>query len=373
MLAIAIAAVLSAAQIQTVETSVLRSMADRQIPSVVVRVDVGGRNVYTEAFGNRDVADRLAADDDTRYQYGSITKQFTAAAVLALQEEGKLSIDDRVGKWQPAFAKFPITIRQLLIHSSGIADYTAREWYLKEYFANPFVNYEPLLKWSASEPLDFAPGTKAQYDNAAYVVLARIVEKASGKKFFDFLHDRFLQPLGMTSVAPQTFFRIEPDTAKGYMFDSPALEAVGVKNAGGLIPAIPWNLEQADGAGFLVGDAADLQKWDDALLDNRLLTGSAEKLFYTAGKLNNGNPAFTGPENPAHRPAEYCYGGVAHFSTNGFDAYGANGGTPGFLAFTITIPAKRMAVTILTNHGADLDNSKLTSPVLAALLAGDGR
>ena len=362
------AAALSAAQIQRLETSVRQSMADRQIPSVVVRVDVGGENVYTKAFGDRDVADGLPADSDTRYQYGSITKQFTAAAILALHEDGKLSIDDRVGKWEPAFAKCPITIRQLLVHTSGLADYSSQEWYLREYFANPFVGYEPLLKWSASQPLDFVPGSRAQYDNAGYVVLARIVEKASGKKFFDFLHDRFLQRLGMTSVAPQTFFRLEPNTAKGYMFDFPELERLGVKGAGGLMPAIPWNVEQVDGAGFLVGDAADLQKWDDALLEHRVLTGNAEKLFYTAGKLNSGKSAFTGPENPAKRPGEYCYGGLAHLVTDGYDAYGANGGTPGFLAFTVTIPGKQMAVTVLTNHGADLDNSKTTGPILAALL-----
>lgn len=173
----------------------------------------------------------------------------------------------------------------------------------------------------------------------------------------------------MTSVAPQTFFRIEPDTANGYMFAAiPELGAIGLKSKDELVPAIAWNLEQADGAGFLVGDAADLQKWDDALLAHRVFTGAAEKLFYTAGRLGNGKPAYTGPENPAHRPAEYCYGGLAQFSGTGYQAYGANGGTPGFLAFTATIPAKHIALTILTNHGADLDNSKLTTPVLEALV-----
>ena len=342
-------------------------MTERQIPSVVVRVDVGGTNVYAKAFGYRDVANRAAADDATRYQYGSITKQFTAAAILALQDDGKLSIDDRIGKWMPAFAKFPVTIRQLLVHTGGIADYSDAEWYLKKDFTNPFVNYGPLLTWSASQTLDFPPGSKAQYDNAGYVILARIVEKASGKSYFDFLRDRFLQPLGMTSVAPQTFFRLEPNTADGYMFAS-SLEAFGVKGNGALMPALAWNLEQVDGAGFLVGDAADLQKWDNALLNRRVLTGNAEKLFYTPGALDSGKPAYTGPENPARKPGEYCYGGLGRFTISGFETFGANGGTPGFLAFTATIPAKQMAITILTNHGADLDNSKLTNPIVAALL-----
>lgn len=368
MIAAVLAAALTAPQIREIESSVRRSMTERQIPSVVIRVDVGGKNVYSKAFGYRDVADRVPANVETRYQYGSITKQFTAAAILALQQEGKLSIDDRIGKWLPAFATFPVTIRELLVHTGGIADYSSQAWYLKGDFTNPFVDYGPLLAWSASQPLDFPPGSKAQYDNAGYVVLARIVEKASGKKYFDFLSEHFLKPLGMTSVAPQTFFHIEPDTARGYMFAAPEFEAIGLKSGGGLIPAIPWNLEQADGAGFLVGDAADLQKWDNALLQHRVLTAGAEKLFYEEGRLNNGKPAFTGPENPAHRPGAYCYGGLAHFENAGTSAYGANGGTPGFLAFTATIPSRQMAVTILTNHGADIDNGKLTGPILKTLL-----
>ena len=101
-----LAATLSVAQVQTIESSVRQSMAARNIPSVVVRVDIDGKNVYAHAFGDRDVTDRLPATESTRYQYGSITKQFTGAAILTLASEGKLSLDDRVGKWIPAFGHF---------------------------------------------------------------------------------------------------------------------------------------------------------------------------------------------------------------------------------------------------------------------------
>jgi CubicO group peptidase (beta-lactamase class C family) len=364
-----LASTLSSVQANAIAASVEESMMQRQIPSVVVRVDRDGANVYAHAFGNRDVADGLPANLSTRYQYGSITKQFTGAAILTLANEGKLSLDDPLGKWQPQFAKYPVTLRQMLVHTSGIADYSGEEWYVRKDYTNPSIGYDPLIAWSASQPLRFTPGTKAEYDNAAYTILARVVEKASGMQYFAFLSKAFFQPLHMTSVAPQTFFKIEQDTARGYMVPQPEIAAAfGISSGAALVPALAWNLEQVDGAGFLVGDAADLQKWDDALLSGSILAGATGQQFRAPGHLANGKPTYTGPENPAHKPGIYLQGGLGLFEVDGVPVYGANGGTSGFLAFTATIPSKHLSVTILTNHGADLDNSKTTMPVLRALL-----
>jgi D-alanyl-D-alanine carboxypeptidase len=360
---------LSSLQIGAITDSVKESMTQRQIPSIVVRVDKDGSSVYARAFGYRNLADRVPADMSTRYQYGSITKQFTGAAILTLANEGKLSIDDPLGKWLPQFGKYPVTLRQMLVHTSGIADYTGEEWYLLKDYTNPSVGYDPLIAWSASQPLRFTPGTKAEYDNAAYTILARVIEKASGMPYFAFLSKTFFQPLHMTSVGPQTFFKIEPDTARGYMVPQPEIAAAfGISSGGALVPELAWNLVQCDGAGYLVGDAADLQKWDNALLSGRVLAGEVGQAFRTPGRLANGKPTYTGPENPAHKPGTYLQGGLGLFEIDGVPVYGANGGTSGFLAFTATIPSKHLAITILTNHGADLDNSKTTIPILRALL-----
>ncbi|HEX5275642.1 MAG TPA: serine hydrolase domain-containing protein [Candidatus Rubrimentiphilum sp.] len=362
---------LTAAQISTIESSVRARMAAAQIPSVVLRIDRDGKNVYARAFGYRDVADRVPATLNTRYQYGSVTKQFTAAAILTLFEDGRLSLDDRVGKWLPEFAKFPITIRQLLVHTSGVADYTGQLWYLRKDYTNPFVGTAPLLEWSASQKLEFAPGTKAEYDNAAYTMLARIVERASKMPFFSYLQQRFFKPLGMTSVAPQTFFKIEPNTARGYMVidTEDASTAYNLPlDPRALVPSLAWNMEQVDGAGYLVGDAADLQKWDNALLAGRVFKGAATKLFHEQGMLTNGKPTYTGPENPANKPGVYLLGGLGYFFVDNVGIYGANGGTSGFLSFTATMPSKHISITTLTNHGADLNNSLLTFPIVRALL-----
>ena len=263
---------------------------------------------------------------------------------------------------------FPVTVRELLVHTGGIADFTSERWYLEKDFTNPAMGYGPLLAWSASQPLQFTPGTKAVYDNAAYTMLARIVEKASGMNFFSFLSQRFFEPLHMTSVAPQSFFDIAPNTARGYMAVDAELGGVLGLQPGAFVPALAWNLTQVDGAGFLVGDAADLQKWDDALLAGRALSPGAAKLFYAAGFLANGKPTYTGAENPASKPGTYLLGGLGEFEVDGVTIYGANGGTPGFLAFTATIPSRHIALTTLTNHGSDIDNSKLTLPIARALL-----
>ncbi len=185
--ALMLSATLSASQIQSIESTVRGRMTQAQIPSLVVRVDVNGKEAYARAFGQSNLTYRVAANIDTRYQYGSITKQFTGASILALEDEGKLSIDDRIGKWLPEFSKFPVTIRQVLLHSGAIPDFANELWYVTKYYTNPFAGTEDLLKWSASQPLEFTPGEKAVYDNAGYAILARIVEKASGEPYFTFL------------------------------------------------------------------------------------------------------------------------------------------------------------------------------------------
>jgi D-alanyl-D-alanine carboxypeptidase len=365
-------AALTVAQAQGIETAVRQGMQERHIPSVVVRVDRDGAPIYVHAWGSRNVANGSSASPSTRYQYGSITKQFTAAAILRLASQGKLSLDDPLGKWDPNFAKFGATIRQALVHVTGIPDFTSTHEYALKIGPLPFVGADWGLAWSASHPADFAPGTQAKYDNAAYVLLARIIEKASGKSYEHYLTDEFLTPLGMSSAHGYQMLAIEPNTARGYLYWTDEFgkmigDGTQPIEPNTLIESVPWNLRQVDGAGFLVGDAADLQRWDNALLAGKILQGKWRDEFYRSGVMADGTPAYTGSDNKMKNRATYCYGGLAHFSLDGVEMYGANGGTFGFLAFTGTIPSKQMSVTILTNEGG-IDMSKLTTPILDALV-----
>jgi len=365
-------AALAPAQIAALKAAATTSIVQRHVPSVVIAVDRDGSRAFAGAWGYRNLADRVPADIHTLYEYGSITKQFTAAAIVLLAQDGKLKLDADIGTYFPAFANRGITISDLLIHDSGIPDYLGEPDFGWTIAPLPFVGTEAGIAWAAKQPLDFPVGTKAQYSNTGYAMLARIVEKASGKSFEAFLHDRLIVPTGMRTARGYRMFAPIPNMALGYMEwtkDLAALDPTGSQGGvvGSLANAIPWNLRDADGAGYLVGDAADLQSWDNALLAGKLLHGKWRAFYFSKGRLKDGSPAYTGPENPGKVRAAYCYGGFATWTDRGRVIYGANGGTAGFSTFTATVPALHLAVTTLTNLG-QTTNASLTVPVMDALL-----
>jgi len=364
-------AALPPAQIAALKAAATTSLVQRHVPSVVIAVDRNGVRQYAGAWGFRNLADRLPANVDTLYEYGSITKQFTAAAIMLLAQDGKLKLDTDVGTYFPQFANRGITIADLLIHDSGIPDYLTDDFGMQT-APLPFAGPDVGIAWAAKQPLDFPVGTKAQYSNTGYTMLARIVEKVSGKPFEAFLHDRLIAPAGMRTARGYRMLAPTPNMALGYQEWTKALAAYDPSGSqggvvGSLINALPWNLRDADGAGYLVGDAADLQAWGNALLAGKLLHGKWRAIYFSKGKLKDGSPAYTGPENPGKVRAAYCYGGLGIWSDRGYTIYGANGGTAGFSTFTATVPALHLTVTTLTNLG-QTTNASLTVPVIDALL-----
>jgi len=372
--ALLFAASLSAAQIKAIDAAAETSLRVRHVPSVVVEVDRDGKRIFEKAYGYRNVADKLPANVNTLYQYGSLTKQFTAMGILFLAQEGKPVLRADTATWFPKFANRGITVENLLVHTSGIPDLlndTPPEINQK-YAALPFSTPDDIIEWAADKPLHFPVGTKAQYSNTGYLLLGRIIEKVSGQSLDAFFATRVFGPLGMHTAHGYQMLKILPNLALGYFFwnaDIATLDPSGAQGGkiGELANALPWNLRNSDAAGYLVGDAADLQTWDDALLAGELLHGKWRETYYTPGKLANGEPAYAGPENPGkYRPA-YCYGGLAYIMQDGHLMFGANGGTAGFSTFTATIPDRHLAITTLTNLG-QTNNAALTTPVLDALL-----
>src|SRR5262249_12938981 len=148
-------------------------------PSVSVAVVANRQVVFAKAFGSADLAAHRAAGLQTRYAVGSISKQFTAAALLLLQEQGKLSLDDRVAKYIPDLTRAgEITIRQLLSHTSGYEDFAPQDYIVPEW-TKPISPRGILDRW-AKKPLNFDPGTKWQYSNTNYTLAGEIFEKVSG-------------------------------------------------------------------------------------------------------------------------------------------------------------------------------------------------
>ena len=159
------------------------------VPSASVAVVQGGKLVYTHAYGKAHIDPDVAATPEMRYSIGSISKQFTAAAILLLQEQGKLRVDDPVGKYVPGLTHGnEVTIRQILSHTSGYQDYWPED-YLMTPMMKPATGQEILDTW-AKKPLDFDPGTKWQYSNTNYVIAGLIVEKVSGQKLVEFLGEQ---------------------------------------------------------------------------------------------------------------------------------------------------------------------------------------
>jgi len=186
------------------------------VPSASIAVVKDGQIVYTKAYGDARLEPKTAATSEMRYSIGSISKQFTAAALLLLQEQGKLSLDDKVSKFIPDLTRAnEVTIRQLLSHTSGYQDYWPQD-YVMPMMLEP-VKAQKILDLWARKPLDFDPGTKWQYSNTNYVIAGLIIEKASGMPMLQFLSEKIFVPLGMKSVANIDEKRLGDTDAVGYL------------------------------------------------------------------------------------------------------------------------------------------------------------
>src|SRR4051812_46331870 len=169
------------------------------VPSASVAVVKDGKIAYIHAYGDAKLDPKIPSTSTMRYSIGSISKQFTAAAVLLLQEQGKLSLDDKVSKFFPELTRAnEITVRQLLSHTAGYSDYWPQD-YVMPMMLQPATSRKILDAW-ARKPLDFEPGTKWQYSNTGYVVAGAIVEKVSGVPLLQFLREKIFAPLGMKSI-----------------------------------------------------------------------------------------------------------------------------------------------------------------------------
>ena len=311
-------------------------------PSVSVAVVQNGALTYAKAFGKADIEKDRPATPDTRYAIGSISKQFTAAALLMLQEQGKLSLDDKVAKYFPDLTRAnEVSIRQLLSHTSGYEDYAPQDYIIPEW-QRPITQSGILDRW-AKKPLNFDPGTKWQYSNTGYVLAGAIFEKASGKSLVEFLTDTFFRPLGMTSAADCEVSNPADATAyTRYALGPPrraAREAAG------------WYFA----AGELCMTPSDLAKWDIAFLNHRFLSPKSYEEFTREVKLADG------------RQTGYALG-ITVGDLNGVPMLAHGGEVSGFLAINQVFPTKSAAVVVLSNS----DNLGVTSSLASELSQRSG-
>lgn len=302
-------------------------------PSVSVAVVLDGKVAFAKAFGTADLAAHRAADVNTRYAVGSVSKQFTAAAILLLQEQGKLSLDDTVAKYFPNLTRArDITIRQLLSHTSGYEDYAPQDYLIPDW-TKPISPMAVLDRW-AMKPLNFEPGTKWQYSNTNFVLAGQIFEKASGQPLVAFLREHIFQPLGMTSA--NDWPPSNPADAVAY-----TRYALGPPRRVG---------REAEGWYFAAGELAmtpsDLANWDIAFVEHKILSPRSYEEFTREVRLKNGD--YT----------HYALG-LTLGDLNGIPALTHGGEVSGFLSSNAIYPSRKAAVVVLSNE----DGVTLVSPL----------
>jgi D-alanyl-D-alanine carboxypeptidase len=322
------------------------AVKDGRTAGVSYVVTKGGAVLASGAYGFADLENRVPATVGTVYAIGSLTKTFTAAAVLALADDGKLSLDDPLGKFVPSFPEpgRSATVRQLLNHTSGIRSMTSLG---PRYWAQAGREIEPadLVAIYANEPPDFAPGAAYRYSNSGYVLLGLVVEKASGMSWGHFVTKRFLAPLGLSGTRDGQTADLVPGRARAY----------SRTKAGGFENAWHVSLTQGYAAGALLSTAPDVAAWIRRLVIEPPVSDASARAMTTPATLADG------------KALSYGYGlGVDTFARRKRLFHG--GGLPGFDAWAAYIPGDDLAVAVLCN--TDGDAATEVADAMAGLLLG---
>ena len=334
---------LSAALREKVDAIVRQALSTTGVPSASIAIVQGGAIAYLQAYGDGRIEPHTPALPSMRYSIGSISKQFTAAAVLLLAEQGKLSLDDPVSRFVPNLTRGnEVTIRELLSHTSGYQDYWPQD-YVPPFMLQSVTAAKILDQW-ARKPLDFDPGTEWQYSNTNFVIAGLIVEKASGKPLLQFLSEHIFTPLGMKSVINIDQNRLTDTDATGYLRYA----------LGPLRPAPKEGKGWLFAAGELAMPAEDLAKWDISMINQSVLQPASYAQMEKEVVLKNGLGTRYGL-------------GVDVRQDLGQRVIEHGGEVSGFTAQNTVFPDARMAVVVLVNEdsvGASGDIARLIAALL---------
>ena len=330
----------TAAEVDRIAREVLAATA---VPSASVAIVKDGRLAYLRAYGDARLSPRTPARPDMRYSIGSVSKQFTAAAILMLAEEGRLSLDDPVSRFAPDLTRAgEVKVRQLLSHTSGYQDFWPQD-YVPPFMRQDVTASEILERW-AKKPLDFDPGTQYQYSNTGFVIAGVVIEKASGQKLMPFLEARIFGPLGMDGVRDVDQGRLLETDPTGYLHYALGPPRVAPKEGRGWLFA----------AGELAMTARDLAKWNVATLERRILRPESYREMQTEVLLKNG------------LGAGYALG-LSVASQDGHRVLSHGGEVSGFTSENQIFPDDGAAITVLTNAdatGASGEIARRIAPLL---------
>ena len=316
--------VLSPDQMQAIDKIAQTELNSQAVAGLTLAVVRNGRLVYSRGYGYSSIELQQTMNDSSLFEIGSITKQFTAAAVLALIEDGKLALDEPLSRFVPDYTNAKdVTLRQLLTMTSGIPDYTDVPGFDKS--TQSPTTPSAIVATVKSQPLDFAPGTQWEYSNTNYVLLGIVIEKVTGVSYAQFLEDRILRPSVMIATAYGNAAASSPQLATGYAFDGQRIK-----------PDVPWNLDWGYSTGGLVSNVLDLAVWDTGLLSAKAITLGSLREMWMPVTLRDGS--------------KVPYGfGWSIGTLDGHRIIEDNGGLPGYNGTNATFPNDNFDVVVLAN------------------------
>lgn len=306
-----------------VDDLVQNEMRRHPIPGLALEIIQHGKPARIAAYGMANLEWRAPVTPETVFEIGSMTKQFTAAGIMLLAQEGKLSVDDKISRYlkdTPA-SWGKITLRHLLTHTSGLRNYTG----LDGFELTRHLTQAQFIRRIGREPMDFAPGEKWSYCNTGFNLLGYVIENVSGQGYWTFMRERIFGPLDMESTSQRDPRQIIPHRASGYE-----------TNRAGQYINRDYDLTDIFAAGAMVSTIGDLAKWNAALDGQKLLTPATEAEMWTPVRLNDGST--------------HAYGfGWFLDPLQGHPNIGHSGSTSGFSASLQRFPKDGLAVIVLTN------------------------
>jgi D-alanyl-D-alanine carboxypeptidase len=309
-----------------------QAIYEMHAPGVAIAVEIDGRIVVERGYGLRSLSSKAPVTTNTHFEIASVSKQFTAAAVLQLAERHQLNLTDALGKYVPEYRiGAAVTIRELLYHTSGIPNFTeGNDFMLVASTHKP--SFQAILGRISGKPLAFPPGSDWAYSNTNYVLLAYVIERVSGETYNQYIRQHLFGPAGMTNSGFASEESGFSDMATGYY-----------PGASGITPSPHVDEGWAPGAGTIVSTLGDMIKWDHALLQGRIVSLRSVALMRDASSTSAGKS--TG------------YGMGWYIDTEkGHERIWHNGATFGSSAMNATFPSDKEIIVVLDNNvGVDAE------------------
>ncbi|HLP65795.1 serine hydrolase domain-containing protein [Flavobacterium sp.] len=330
-----------------IDPLIRNEIKDPNGPGAAFLIAKKGEILYQKSFGKANIELNVDLGSEFVFQLGSMTKQFTAIAILMLEEQGKLKTHDLVSKYildYPSGDK--ITLHHLLTHTSGIKDFTKMKS-LRD-IAQKEMSPKMMVDFFKNEPVDFAPGEKFDYNNSGYILLGHIIELVSGETYEDFIEKNIFQKIGMNQSCFATDRQIISKRAYGYQ-----------KKESGYVNKTVINYSVPFSSGALMSTLNDMLKWQNALNTNQLISAETAKKAFSKYKLNNGE--------------EFKYGYGWHIrDINGIATREHGGSIFGYKTMGVYVPSLDVYVLGFTNCDC-ISPTQLTQDIAKLVLETEAK